>query len=62
MDKKLLINQINLLFHNMDEDKAIVASNEMMDWIEKAYNIKFNIRFEKDKSNYIDVFKVIEEI
>ena len=66
-NKELFINALSTLFYSWGSDtpsEVIWGGNDLLDWYEKEYNIKLNIRFTEDQnycgcSNYEEVIQAI---
>ena len=64
--KKMLEKSLSTLFFSWGSDtpdEVYWGANELLDWYEFEFNVKLNIRFERDdktwESNYEDVIKAI---
>ena len=63
-EKELFINALNTLFWSWGGDpyaEVIWAGNDLLNWYEKEYNIKLNIRFDEENETY-NFNEVIEAI
>ena len=64
INKELLIKSLGTLFYSWGGDtppEVIWGGNEILDWIEIEFNVKFIIRFSEEEDNY-NYDEVIEEI
>lgn len=65
--KEKLIKALGTLFFSWGSDtpdEVYWGANELLDWYESEFNIKLNIRFERDEvtfdTNYDDVIEAIK--
>ena len=68
-NKELLIKTINTMFWSWGsepQNEVLWAGNELLEWIEVEFNVKLNIRFERDDNtneiNFDDVIDIIRNI
>tara|TARA_Y100001938_G_C8040182_1_gene405737 strand:+ start:1070 stop:1282 length:213 start_codon:yes stop_codon:yes gene_type:complete len=68
-NKKMLITSLSTLFYSWGgdtPDEVFWGANELLDWFEDEFEVKLNIRFERDENtfetNYDDVINVINSL
>jgi len=62
-EKKLFIKSLGTLFFSWGSDapaEVYWGANEMLDWYEKEYVVKLNIRFNEEEYNFDEVIQAIE--
>ena len=61
-NKKKLIEMFNTMFWSWGgdpQDEVFWAANELLEWIENEFDVKLNIRFERDNDTYDTNFEEV---
>jgi len=63
-EKEAFIKALDGLFHYWGGDtppEVYWGANDMLDWYEKEYSVKLNIRFDEENHNYDEVVEAIRK-